>query len=161
MFDNLDDLRTIQMPPGYFKVDLDQTREVIKEGAPTKGTFTSNFEQAHQRAKYGNHKGMHDHIDIMTEKFEKEEDKSYHLCFPRSFLYFIPGITVALLSLILQKQKFWIIVDPTSAIFDGNTGNVNAQMPKHGVDHQRNPAVYYGKALLRHWVYIWRLRQWS
>jgi hypothetical protein len=33
-------------------------------------------------------------------------------------------------------------------------------MPKPGVDHQRNPAVYYEKSLLYHWVYIWRLRQW-
>jgi hypothetical protein len=32
-------------------------------------------------------------------------------------------------------------------------------MPNPGVDHQRNPAVYYGKSLLRHWVYIWLLRQ--
>jgi hypothetical protein len=32
-------------------------------------------------------------------------------------------------------------------------------MPKHGVDHHHNPAVYYGKALLLHWVYSWRLRQ--
>jgi hypothetical protein len=35
----------------------------------------------------------------------------------------------------------------------------DAQMPKPEVDHQRNPAVYYGKSLLRHWFYIWRLRQ--
>jgi hypothetical protein len=34
MFENLDDLRTIQMPPGYPKVDLDQTWETLREGAP-------------------------------------------------------------------------------------------------------------------------------
>jgi hypothetical protein len=65
---------------------------------------------------------------------------------------------IALLSLIMQNQKFWIIVNPTNAIFEGDTGNANAQMPKPGVNHQQNPAVYYGKALLCHWVYIWRLR---
>jgi hypothetical protein len=105
MFNNLDNLRTTDMPPGYPKVDLDQTRETLKDGAPSKGTFTSNFGHAHQRAQYNNHKGMHDHIDIMTDKFTKEEDTSYHLCHPRSFLYFIPGIMITLLSLIMQKKK--------------------------------------------------------
>jgi hypothetical protein len=160
MFDNLNYLRAVQIPPGYPKVDLNQTRETLKEGAPKKGTSTFNFEHACKRAQYDNHKGMHNHIDVMMEKFAKKEEKPYHLCFPCSFLYFIPGITIALLSLILQKQNFWIIVDPKNAIFDGNTGNTNAQMPKPGVDRQRNPAVYDDKALLRHWVYIWRLRQW-
>jgi hypothetical protein len=32
-------------------------------------------------------------------------------------------------------------------------------MSKPGVDHHHNPEVYYGKALLHHWVYIWRIRQ--
>jgi hypothetical protein len=113
------------MPPSYPKVNLDQTREIMKEGAPPKGTFTSNFEHARKRAHCDNHKGMHDHVSIMTDNFAKEEDKSYHLCFPRSFLYFIPGIVVALLSLIVQKQNFRIIVDPTDSIFEGDTGNAN------------------------------------
>jgi hypothetical protein len=95
---------------------------------------------------------MYDHIEIMTEKCAKEEEKSYHLCFPHLFLYLIPGIMVALLSLIIQKQKFRIIVDPTNAILEGDTGNANAQMPKPGVDHRSNPAVYKVKALMRHWV---------
>jgi hypothetical protein len=59
----------------------------------------------------------------------------------------------------MQTQKLWIIVDATNAIFEGNTCNEKSQMPKPGVDHQRNPAVYYGKALLRHWVYIWNICQ--
>jgi hypothetical protein len=78
----------------------------------------------------------------MTEKFANEEEKSYHLCFPSSFIHFIPGIMIALLSLILQKEKFWFIVDSTNTIFDGDTGNTNTQMPKSGVDHHHNPAVY-------------------
>jgi hypothetical protein len=64
-----------------------------------------------------------------------------------------------IMGLILQKQNFRIIVDPSNVIFDGDTVNANAQMPKPGVDHHRNPAVYYGKALLHHWVYIRRIRQ--
>jgi hypothetical protein len=76
MFENLDDLRTTKMPPGYPNVGLDQTRETLKDGAPTKGTFTSNFGHACQQAKYNNHKGMHDHIDITTDKFAKEDEKS-------------------------------------------------------------------------------------
>jgi hypothetical protein len=159
MFNNMDDLRTTDMPQGYPKVNLDQTRETLKNGAPTKGTFTSNFRHARQLAQYNNHNGMHDHIDIMTDKFAKEEDNSYHLCFPRYFLYFVPSIVIALLSLIMQKQKFRIIIYPNNTIFEGDTGNVNAQMPKPWVDHQRNPAVYYVKYLLRHWVYICCLRQ--
>jgi hypothetical protein len=83
----------------------------------------------------------------------------YHLCFPCSFLYFIPSIMIALLSLILQKEKFWIIANPTNNIFNGDTGTINAQMPKAGVYQHCNPAVYYIKALLGHWVYIWCLRQ--
>jgi hypothetical protein len=128
MFDNPDDLQTTDMPPGYPKVDIDQTRTTLKDGAPTKGTFTSNFGHARQRAHYNNHKGMHDHIDIMMDNFEKEEKKSYHLCPPpRSFLYFIPSIMITVLSLIMQKQKIRIIVDPTNAIIEGDTGNTNAQ----------------------------------
>jgi hypothetical protein len=90
MFDNLGDRRKIQMPPSYPKVDLDQMRETLKEGAQKcTFTFNSNFEHAHQCAQYDNHKGMHDHIDIMMEKFAKEEETSFHLCFPCCFLYFI------------------------------------------------------------------------
>jgi hypothetical protein len=101
MFDNLDDLRTTDMPPGYTGVDIDKKRETLKDGA-----FTLSFGNALQWAQYTNHKGIHDHIDIMTAKFEKEEEKSYHLCFPRSFLYFIPSIMIALLSLIMQEKKY-------------------------------------------------------
>jgi hypothetical protein len=43
---------------------------------------------------------------------------------------------ITLLNLIMKKQKFRIIVDPTNAVFEGDTGNANAQMPKPGVDHQ-------------------------
>jgi hypothetical protein len=125
-----------------------------------KGTLTYNFKHACQRAQCDNHKGMYDHIDIMTEKFANEEEKLYHLCLPRSFLYFIPGIVITLMSLILQKEKLRIIVDPTKAIFEGDTGNANAQMPKPGVDRQHNPVVYYEKSLLHQWVYIWLLYQW-
>jgi hypothetical protein len=76
MFNNLNDLRTTKMPPGYPKVDLDQTRETLKNGATTKGTFTLNFGHTCQWAQYNNHKGIHDHIDIMTDKFTKEEEKA-------------------------------------------------------------------------------------
>jgi hypothetical protein len=38
MFNDLDDL-----PPGYPKVDFDHTRETLKDGTPTKGTFTLNL----------------------------------------------------------------------------------------------------------------------
>jgi hypothetical protein len=130
-----------KVPPCYPKVNLDQTSETLKEGAPTKGTFTSNFGHMRQRAQYDNHKGMQDHIDIMMDKFAKEEEKSYHLCFPCLFLYFIPSIMVALLSLIMQKQMFRIIVDPINAFFKGDMGNANAHMPKPGVDHHHNQAV--------------------
>jgi hypothetical protein len=67
MFDNLEDLCTVQIPTSKPKVNLDQTRETLKEGAPTKGTFTSNFEHARQQAQYDNHKGMYDHIYVITE----------------------------------------------------------------------------------------------
>jgi hypothetical protein len=150
VFDNLNNLHIVQMPPGYSKVDLNQTRETLKEGLPTKGAFTSNFEHAHQQAQYDNHKGMHDHIDVMTEKFANEEEKSYHLCFPRSSFYFIPGIIIALLNMILQKEKFRIMIDPTHAIFDGDIGTMNAQMQKPRIEHHQNPVFYYGKALMRH-----------
>jgi hypothetical protein len=59
---------------------------------------------------------MYDNIDTMREKFEKEEEKSYHLCFLHSFLYFMPGLTIALLSLIMQKEKLRINIDPSHAI---------------------------------------------
>jgi hypothetical protein len=44
MFENLEYLRTVEMPSCYPKVDLDQTWETPKEGAPIKGFFISNFE---------------------------------------------------------------------------------------------------------------------
>jgi hypothetical protein len=159
MFDNLEDLRSIEMPPCYPPVDLDHTQEKFKEGAPTNGNFITNFEHTRQRGLYDNHQSMHGNIDAMTEKFEKEEEKSYHLCFPHFFLYFIPSLMIALLSLIMQKCKLRIIVDSSNTSLEDDTGNAIAQMPTPGVDPCRNPAVYYGNALLRHWYYIWRVRQ--
>jgi hypothetical protein len=47
---------------------------------------------------------------------------------------------ITLLSLIMQKQKLWIIIYTTIAIFEGDTRYANAQMPHTGVDHQQNPA---------------------
>jgi hypothetical protein len=88
MSNNLEDLRTVEMPPGYPKVDLDQTRETLKEGVLTKGNFVSHFEHALYRSLYDNHQSMYDSVDAMMEKLKKEEEKSYHLCFSRSFLYF-------------------------------------------------------------------------
>jgi hypothetical protein len=109
---------------------------------------------------YDNQQGIHDNIDTMTEKFEEEEEKFYHLCFPSSLLYIIPGLMMTQLHLVVQKGKLHIIVDPPNTISEEDTGNTNAQMTKLGVDLHCNPAVYYDKALLRHLPFIWLLRKW-
>jgi hypothetical protein len=50
---------------------------------------------------YDNHQDMHDIIDTVAEKFMTEEEKYCHLCFPWSFLYFLPGLMIGLMSLIM------------------------------------------------------------
>jgi hypothetical protein len=93
MFDNLYDLHTGEMLSGYPKFDLDQTRETLKKGASAKGNFVSNFEHAGRRSVYDNQQCMHDNINDMMEKFEKEEEKSYHLCSPCPLLPVLhPGL---------------------------------------------------------------------
>jgi hypothetical protein len=49
--------------------------ETLKEGAPTKGHFISNFEHARQRGVYDNQQGMNENTDTMIEKLEKEDKK--------------------------------------------------------------------------------------
>jgi hypothetical protein len=59
LFNNLEDLYTFEMPPGYPQVDLNQTWETLKEAAPTKGNLVYNFKHVRQREIYDNHQGMY------------------------------------------------------------------------------------------------------
>jgi hypothetical protein len=158
MFNNLEDLPTTDMPLGYPHVDSDQTRETLKDGSPTKGTFTSNFGHVRQWAHCNNHKEMHDHIDIVGQVCKRGGEVIPPML-PPLFPVLLPRHHDRAPELDHVEKKIRIIVDLTNAILEGDTANANAQMPKPGVDSQRNPTVYYGKALMRHWIYIWYICQ--
>jgi hypothetical protein len=92
-------------------------------------------------------------------KFVKEEQKSFHLHFPRFLVYFIPGLHLNPLQWEANKGKGHIYVDGTNGLPGTNmAGSCNTHIPKPSLGNPDEcPPVYYSMVLKRYYIMIWPL----
>jgi hypothetical protein len=129
------------------------------EGVPLKEHFVSPSAKLPLRDRYDNHPAVKDNYDAVHEKFAKEEEKSYHIHFPRFLSYFIVGIMLNPLQWAWQKGKGRICVDCTNGPDGPDTqGSANTHIPKPSEDNaDKCPPVFYITAFMRFIINIWRL----
>ena len=146
--------------PGYPKIEPDMAMEAFRCGVPLEGAFHCKRSDLLARLEYDNHPPLQHQEEEVRAKFGKEEAKSFHIAFPRFLAYYIFGLFLAPLSWVLRKGRGRIVVDCSNKLTAEDTGAANDYIPRPGTEgrERENPAVYYGKALLRHLIAIWNLR---
>jgi hypothetical protein len=146
--------------PGYPKIEAEMAIESFRCGVPLEGQFSCQRSDLLERLQYDNHPPLKNQEAEVRGKFGKEEAKSFHIAFPRFVAYYIFGLFLAPLSWVIRKGKGRIVVDCSNKLTDDDSGAANDYIPRTGTEgrERENPAVYYGKALLRHIIAIWNLR---
>jgi hypothetical protein len=155
-FDIIEAVQQVEPAPGYPPPDFDRASRLAMEGAPLTGHFECKFSSVDQRNKYDNHPGLSNSLeyqDLFVAKLHKEEKLSYQIVFPRFLWRFIEGLCLSPISFIPPKHEGdggRACVDPTTKLTPDDDGAVNAQIPAPGTPgvEDRNPAVYYGTALV-------------
>ncbi len=150
-------------PPGYPPIDADRAWRLCTEGAPLAGHFSCSRQSVIKRNRHNNGKSIMEAMDQIMEKFVKEEAFGYHIFFPRVIWRFIPGLALALITWVPPKphrggDSGKLIVEPSSTIGKTEDGNMNRHIPDTGEDHDQNPSVHYGTALMRFLRLIFNLR---
>jgi hypothetical protein len=159
-FDNIQSLSTRKPAKDDPPADLERGKRIFTQGVPLKGHFTSPSAEIPIRDKYNNHPAVKKNFEAVEAKFAKEEQKSFHIHFPRFVAYFIIGLLLNPLQWEWDKGKGRICVDCTNgANGPDNPGSANTHIPKPSPDNiEECPPVYYATALMRFFVMIWRLR---
>ncbi len=150
-------------PPGYPPVDADRAWRLSTEGAPLAGHFSCSRRSVAKRNQVDNGDSVKEAMEQIMEKFVKEEAFGYHIFFPRVIWRFIPGLALALITWVPPKphrvgDSGRICIDPSSTINKSDDGNMNRHIPDTGEDHDQNPSVHYGTALMRFLRLIYNLR---
>jgi hypothetical protein len=159
-FDTIQTLRRRKPPMDAPPSDLQRGKALFTQGVPLQGHFECPQADIPVRDRYNNHPGVRLNFDKVEAKFAKEEEKSFHLHFPRFLVYFIPGLLLNPLQWEVDKGKGRICVDGTNGPTGPNTsGSCNTHIPKPSTDNPDEcPPVYYSTAFQRFLIMIWRLR---
>jgi hypothetical protein len=146
--------------PGEPSPDFERAFRAQAEGVPLEGHFVGSFSDTVKRMAYNNHAPLHAALAEVRVKLGKEEAKCYHVALPRSVAYFIDGLFIAFMSWVIQKGKGRIVVDPSTPLDKTDRGNLNAHIPKPGIQGSldRNPRITYANAFVRHLIHLWNLR---
>jgi hypothetical protein len=67
---------------------------MFMRGVPLKGYFVCPQHEIEGRDKYDNHPAVDANFEAVETKFAKEEEKLFHIHFPRFLLYFIVGLLI-------------------------------------------------------------------
>jgi hypothetical protein len=138
--------------------DKQRAFHIFSEGVPVKGEYTSPVEQIKIRDAYDNHPAIAENQEAVEAKFAAEEEKTFHIHFPRFLIWFVYGLFLAPLQWAVRKGKGRICVDCTKAGVD-EVGSINTQIGKPGIaDPDECPPVYYGDAFMRFIMVLWRMR---
>jgi hypothetical protein len=138
--------------------DLDRGFRINTEGVPLVGNYTSPAAQIPVRDEYDNHPAIAANEPAVEAKFAAEEEKTFHIHLPRFLIFFIYGLFLAPLQWAMRKGKGRICVDCTKAGKD-EIGSINTYIGKPGIAAADEcPPVYYGDALLRFLIVVWRMR---
>jgi hypothetical protein len=107
--------------------DLPRAFRINTEGVPLVANYTSSFQEVHLRDCYNNHPAVAAQSDTVEQKFAGEEEKSFHLHFPRFLLHFISGLLLNPLQWVVRKGKGRICVDCTNGPNpDGSPNSFNS-----------------------------------
>jgi len=143
--------------PGLPPPDFARAFRIVTEGVPLVSDFVSNPADVIRRNEYDNHSMIAEHGAEVERKLAAEEEKSFHLPFPRFLVYFIPGIIVSPLLWVEKLGKGRICVDCTG----GPVPDVapNSFIPSPSMERADEcPPCYYGSAWDRFLDRLWRLR---
>jgi hypothetical protein len=159
-FDTIQSLRERNPPVNDPPADLARGKRIFTQGVPLKGDFECPVDEIPIRDKYDNHPAIKKNYAAVEEKFAKEEQKSFHIHFPRFLVYFIVGILLNPLQWEFDKGKGRICVDCTNgANGPDNEGSANTHIPKPSPKNPDEcPPVFYATALMRFFILIWRIR---
>jgi hypothetical protein len=159
-FDTINELQNRSPPPGDPPADLERGKRIFTQGVPLQGHFECPSDEIPIRNVYDNHPAVAKNQEAVEEKFAKEEQKSFHIHFPRFVIGFIVGLLLNPLQWEWDKGKGRICVDCTNgANGPDNMGSANTHIPKPSPDHKDEcPPVYYATAFMRFLIWIWRLR---
>jgi hypothetical protein len=112
-FESLLTARQCQPPPNFPPADYPRGKRMFSEGVPLLGHFLSQSAEVLARDRYDNHLAVKANYAAVEKKFVKEEEKSFHIHFPRFMLYFIVGIMLNPLQWAWQKGKGRVSIAPT------------------------------------------------
>ncbi len=135
-FTTLQEARVRQPPQNFPPADYPRGKRVFTEGVPLTGHFVSPSAEIKARNRYDNHPAVKENYAAVEQKFAKEEEKSYHIHFPRFLTHFIVGLMLNLLQWAWQKGKGRICVDCTNGPDGPDTpGSANTHIPKPSAQH--------------------------
>jgi hypothetical protein len=109
-FDTIQSLRERNPPRTDPPADLERGKRIFTQGVPLKGDFECPVDEIPIRDKYDNHPAIKKNYAAVEEKFAKEEQKSFHIHFPRFLAYFIVGLLLNPLQWEFDKGKGRICV---------------------------------------------------
>ena len=112
------------------------------------------------RNQYNNHPAVTQNVPAITAEVCREEEKTFHLHLPHSFVFFIEGLMLNPLQWVVRKGKGCICVDCTNASRGVNSpGSPNTWIPSPSSENPDEcPPVYYGDAFQHFIRQIWWLR---
>jgi hypothetical protein len=159
-FEKLTSSRKRHPPTGFPPADFPRGKRSCTEGVPLKGHFECPVDEIAARDRYDNHPAVNKNKEAVEKKFAKEEEKSFHVHFPRFLCYFIVGLMLNPIQWAWQKGKGRICVDGTHGPDGPDTaGSPNTTIPKPSPDNADEcPPVYYMTAFARLLRSIWRWR---
>ena len=99
-----------RLPPA----DYPRAQRITTEGVPLQGHFTSHVAEIKARVLYDNHPQVSENSASVEAKFAAEEQKSFHIIFPKFFAFFIIGLFINPLQWAVRKGKGRICVDCTN-----------------------------------------------
>jgi hypothetical protein len=133
---------------------------VCTQGVPLQASYTAPSAALILRDSYNNHPAVQNNLPAVAAKFAKEEERSFHIHFPRAMLYFIFGLFLNPLQWVMRKGKGRICVDYTNRPNGPDTlSSINTWIPKpHPSVADECPPVFYQTAFTRYLIWLWRLR---
>ena len=101
--------------------DFARALRIQTDGSPLAGTFQCSVQALRLRNQYDNHKSLDDVADDYFAKLQKEEDRSYHIVFPRFLWQFFPGLHLAFINWVPPRphkpdDEGRLTVDPTTIL---------------------------------------------
>jgi hypothetical protein len=148
---------TRPLSANYPAPDYPRTIRICTEGVPLRGDLITPASQIPRRDVYNNHPVVETNSDGVESKFVKEEEKSFHIHFPRFLIWFLPGLVLAPLQRVTRKGKGRICVDCTNG--PDVAGSANISIPKPNIANAHEcPPVFYQHSFTRHLRRLWRTR---